>query len=66
MNRPLLDVVDPSTVSVVLSRIDDTEVDEMWSYVGKKQSRDGCGMPSITEAERSWRTSLAVERTRYL
>jgi insertion element IS1 protein InsB len=39
VNRPLLDVVDPSTVSVVLNRIDDTEVDEMWSYVGKKQEQ---------------------------
>jgi insertion element IS1 protein InsB len=39
VNRPLLDTLAPSTVDVVISRVEDAEVDEMWSYVGKKQEQ---------------------------
>jgi len=37
VNRPLLAGVATSQVEVVLQRVDEAEVDEMWSFVGKKQ-----------------------------
>ena len=37
MNQPLLDTVHPDEVDVVIQRVEDAEVDEMWSYVGKKR-----------------------------
>ena len=37
MNRPLLAGVATSQVEVVLQRVAEAEVDEMWSFVGKKQ-----------------------------
>ena len=36
MNRPLIAGLSPSHVEVVLQRVDEAEVDEMWSFVGKK------------------------------
>ena len=36
MNRPLIADLSPSHVEVVLQRVDEAEVDEMWSFVGKK------------------------------
>ena len=36
MNHPLLAGLSPSHVEVVLQRVDEAEVDEMWSFVGKK------------------------------
>jgi insertion element IS1 protein InsB len=32
-----LDILDPHAVEVIISRVDDAEVDEMWSFVGKKK-----------------------------
>jgi insertion element IS1 protein InsB len=39
VHRPLLDALAPSTVDVVISRVDDAEVNEMWSVVGNKQAQ---------------------------
>lgn len=36
MNQLLLNTLPPSDVNVILRRADEAEVDEMWSYVGKK------------------------------
>ena len=37
MNTSLLQTLDPQAVDVVISRVDEAEVDEMWSFVGKKK-----------------------------
>ena len=37
MNQPLLNVLPPDEVDVVIQRVEEAEVDEMWSYVGKKR-----------------------------
>ncbi len=37
MNHPLIERLPPSQVEVVLQRVDAAEVDEMWSFVGKKK-----------------------------
>lgn len=39
MNKPLLQTLDPQAVDIVISRVDEAEVDEMWSFVGKKQDQ---------------------------
>jgi insertion element IS1 protein InsB len=36
VNQPLLYTLEPSAVEVVINRVEDAEVDEMWSFVGKK------------------------------
>ena len=38
MNQPLLDTWHPDNVNVIIQRTEEAEVDEMWSYVGKKQA----------------------------
>jgi hypothetical protein len=35
--KSLVHTLDPHGVDVVISRVDDAEVDEMWSFVGKKK-----------------------------
>ena len=37
MNQPLLNALYPDEVDVVIQRVEEAEVDEMWSYVGKKR-----------------------------
>jgi len=37
VNQPLLNALPPDEVDVVIQRVEDAEVDEMWSYVGKKR-----------------------------
>ena len=37
MNPPLLDTLHPNEVDVIIQRVAEAEVDEMWSYVGKKR-----------------------------
>ena len=37
MNRPLLNALQPDEVDVMIQRVEEAEVDEMWSYVGKKR-----------------------------
>ena len=37
MNHPLIERLLSSHVEVVLERVDEAEVDEMWSFVGKKK-----------------------------
>ena len=37
MNHPLLKNLHPRHIEVVLRRVDQAEVDEMWSFVGKKK-----------------------------
>jgi insertion element IS1 protein InsB len=39
VNEPLLNTVTPSNVEVVIRRADDAEVDEMWSFVGRKTAQ---------------------------
>ena len=34
-----MDTLAPSTVDVVINRMDDAEVDERWSFVGKKEEQ---------------------------
>ena len=60
----LLTTCHPATWKSLIRRADEAEVDEMWSFVGKKKARDGCGMPSITAAGRSWPMSLVGAKTR--
>ena len=37
MNHPVIEGLHPSHVEVVVERVDAAEVDEMWSFVGKKK-----------------------------
>jgi insertion element IS1 protein InsB len=37
VNHPLIERLPPSHVEVILERVGETEVDEMWSFVGKKK-----------------------------
>ena len=37
MNKPLLAQLNPDALEVVIQRIEAAEIDEMWSYVGKKK-----------------------------
>jgi insertion element IS1 protein InsB len=37
VNRPLLNTLQPDEVDVMIQRVEEAEVDEMWSYVGKKR-----------------------------
>jgi insertion element IS1 protein InsB len=37
VNQPLLNALPPDEVDVVIQRVEEAEVDEMWSYVGKKR-----------------------------
>ena len=37
MSQPLLDTLHPNEVDVLIQRVEEAEVDEMWSYVGKKR-----------------------------
>ena len=37
MNQSLLHTLEPNTVEVVIRRVEDAEVDDMWSFVGKKK-----------------------------
>ena len=37
MNHPLLKALRPRHVEVVLQRVEEAEVDEMWSFVGQKK-----------------------------
>ena len=39
MNQPLLNTLHPDDVDVVIQRAGEAEVDEMWSYVGKKHAQ---------------------------
>jgi insertion element IS1 protein InsB len=36
VNQPLLNTLPPADVDVVIQRAEEAEVDEMWSFVGKK------------------------------
>ena len=39
MNQLRLNLLPPDDVDVVIQRVDEAEVDEMWSYVGKKHEQ---------------------------
>jgi insertion element IS1 protein InsB len=39
VNQPFLNALHPDEVDVVIQRVDEAEVDEMWSYVGKKHEQ---------------------------
>ena len=38
MNKPLLEQLNTDAIEVVIHRVEAAEIDEMWSYVGKKQA----------------------------
>jgi IS1 transposase len=37
VNTPLLEQLNPDALEVVIQRVEAAEIDEMWSYVGKKK-----------------------------
>ena len=37
VNQPLLNALHPDEVDVAIQRVEEAEVDEMWSFVGKKR-----------------------------
>jgi insertion element IS1 protein InsB len=39
VNQPLLNTLHPEEVGVVIQRVEEAEVDEMWSYVGNKKAQ---------------------------
>jgi insertion element IS1 protein InsB len=39
VNKPLLRTLEPNAVDVVMRCVEDAEVDEMWSFVGKKKEQ---------------------------
>jgi len=39
VNTPLIRALHPSDVDIVISRVDEAEADEMWSFVGKKKDQ---------------------------
>jgi insertion element IS1 protein InsB len=39
VNQSLLHILDPHEGDVVISRVEEAEVDEMWSFVGKKKTQ---------------------------
>jgi insertion element IS1 protein InsB len=39
INQPLMHRLNPSDVDVMISRVDEAEVDEMWNFVGKKRDQ---------------------------
>jgi insertion element IS1 protein InsB len=39
INQPLMHRLNPSDVDVMISRVDEAEVDEIWSFVGKKRDQ---------------------------
>jgi insertion element IS1 protein InsB len=39
VNQPLLKTLHPDEVDVVIQRVEEAEVDEMWSYVGNKNAQ---------------------------
>jgi insertion element IS1 protein InsB len=39
VHESLLHTLDPHDVDVIISRVDEAEVDEMWSFVGKKKNQ---------------------------
>ena len=38
MNKPLLEQLNTDAIEVVIHRVEAAEIDEMWSYVGKKKA----------------------------
>ncbi len=39
VNQALLDRLNPDDITVVIQRVDEAEIDEMWSYVGNKDAQ---------------------------
>jgi hypothetical protein len=44
VNTPLVNSLRPGGVAVSINRVEAAEVDEMWSYVGKKQEPRGVAL----------------------
>ena len=38
MNKPLLEQLNTDAIEVEIHRVETAEIDEMWSYVGKKKA----------------------------
>jgi transposase-like protein len=58
-NTALLHTINPDDIAVHIEGAGEAEMDEMWSFVTRKRSQEGSGMPLITVQEPSWRMSLA-------
>jgi len=39
VHPPLLDTLHPADVDVMIQRVDEAEVDEMWPYVGNQNAQ---------------------------
>ena len=61
VNRPLLETLRTSDISVHVQRVEDAEMDEMWSYVGKKENQRWL-WHAIDHATESSPTCLATAR----
>jgi hypothetical protein len=70
VNHAVLKRLPPEQVEVEICRAEEldhrrgltSELDEMWSYVARKQSRGGSGMPLIITVGPCWRMSLGDGR----
>src|SRR5438094_9266409 len=64
VNTAFLRTHNPDDMAVAIERAgEDAEMDEMWSFVGNKGNRAGCGMRSIIRRGPSWRMSLGAAKT---
>jgi hypothetical protein len=58
VNSAWLRTVNPDEMIVNVEQAGAAELDEMWSFVGKKATSTGCGMPLLIRGTQSWCMSL--------
>ena len=63
VNRAVLETLSPNEIIVDIQKVEDAELDEMWSYVGSRKTNVGFGMPSITRLKKFWSMPLASDKT---
>jgi hypothetical protein len=51
VNTALLNTLNPDEVTIAIERAGEVEMDEMWSFVRRKNNPAGSGMPLITTRE---------------
>ncbi|WP_250121622.1 hypothetical protein [Chroococcidiopsis sp. CCMEE 29] len=72
VNQKLLEALKPEQVELEIRRveqeaeegIEESELDEMWSYVSKKPTSGGFGMPSTARQAKSLLILLDNEKTK--
>ena len=64
MNTTLLNTRKGDEITVGIERAGEAEMDELWSFIGKKRSSGGCGTRLITSRVPSLPMSLGVVRMR--